>query len=210
MKKYIIPAVLFIGFILFTVAVKFVDVQAIGPENSLVGFATVNAFVHNFVGEHKIWDLITDLFVVIALFTACGFAVLGLVQLVKNRSLFKVDREIILLGGFYVLVVILYGFFEKVIINYRPVLEDGILEASYPSSHTMVLLCILGTARSVFGKYIKNKKILKAVRIFCAVMMIFAVAGRILSGVHWFTDILGALFVSAALIQFYNSLLKKD
>ena len=210
MKKYIIPAVLFISFILFTVAVKFVDVQAVGPENSLIGFATVNTFVHNFVGEHKVWDLITDLFVVIALFTACTFAIFGLIQLIQGRSLLKVDREIILLGGLYILVVVLYAFFEKVIINYRPVLADGVLEASYPSSHTMVLLCVFGTARSVFGKYIKNPLILKSVRIIYAVMMILAVAGRILSGVHWFTDILGSLFISAALIQFYNSLLKKD
>ena len=210
MKKYIIPAVLFLSFILFTVAVKFVDVQAVGPENSLVGFATINTFVHNFVGEHKVWDHITDFFIVIALFTACTFAVFGFVQLIQSRSILKVDREIILLGGFYVLVVILYVFFETVIINYRPVLAEGVLEASYPSSHTMVLLCVLGTARSVLGKYIKNPMILQSVRIICAVVMVFAVIGRILSGVHWFTDILGSLFISAALIQFYNALVKKN
>ncbi len=206
MKKFSIPFVLFVCFIMFTAALKFVDVQPVGPMDSEVGFATVNVFVHNLFGQNKIFDRISDFFAVISLFAACSFAIIGAYQLLQKKSILKVDSSIILLGLTYVFVVLIYVLFEKLVINFRPVLEKGVLEASYPSSHTMIILIILGTARTALERIISNKIVLKGLRIVLAAMMILSVAFRILSGVHWFTDILGALFISAAIIQLYNCL----
>lgn len=208
MKKFTIPFVLFVCFIMFTVALKFVDVQPVGPMDSEVGFATVNVFVHNLFGQNKVYDRISDFLAVLSLFAACSFAIIGAYQLLQKKSILKVDSSIILLGVTYVFVILIYVLFEKLVINFRPVLEKGVLEASYPSSHTMMILIILGTARTALERIISNKIVLKGLRIVLAAMMILSVAFRILSGVHWFTDILGALFISAAVIQLYNSLYK--
>ena len=206
MKKFSIPFVLFVCFIMFTAALKFVDVQPVGPMDSEVGFATVNVFVHNLLGQNKIFDRISDFFAVISLFAACSFAIIGAYQLLQKKSILKVDSSIILLGLTYVFVVLIYVLFEKLVINFRPVLEKGVLEASYPSSHTMIILIVLGTARTALERIISNKIVLKGIRIVLVAMMILSVAFRLLSGVHWFTDILGALFISAAVIQLYNCL----
>ena len=208
MKKFSIPFVLFVCFIMFTAALKFVDVQPVGPMDSEVGFATVNVFVHNLFGQNKVYDRISDFLAVLSLFAACSFAIIGAYQLLQRKSILKVDSSIILLGVTYVFVILIYVLFEKLVINFRPVLEKGVLEASYPSSHTMMILIILGTARTALERIISNKIVLKGLRIVLAAMMILSVAFRILSGVHWFTDILGALFISAAVIQLYNSLYK--
>ena len=208
MKKFSISFVLFVCFIMFTVALKFVDVQPVGPMDSEVGFATVNVFVHNLFGQNKVYDRISDFLAVLSLFAACSFAIIGAYQLLQKKSILKVDSSIILLGVTYVFVILIYVLFEKLVINFRPVLEKGVLEASYPSSHTMMILIILGTARTTMERIIHNELVLKGLGIVLAVLMVLAVAFRIMSGVHWFTDILGALFISAAVIQLYNSLYK--
>lgn len=208
MKKFSISFVLFVCFIMFTAALKFVDVQPVGPMDSEVGFATVNVFVHNLFGQNKVYDRISDFLAVLSLFVACSFAIIGAYQLLQKKSILKVDSSIILLGVTYVFVILIYVLFEKLVINFRPVLEKGVLEASYPSSHTMMILIILGTARTTMERIIHNELVLKGLRIVLAVLMVLAVAFRIMSGVHWFTDILGALFISAAVIQLYNSLYK--
>lgn len=206
MKKFSISFVLFVCFIMFTAALKFVDVQPVGPMDSEVGFATVNVFVHNLFGQNKVYDRISDFLAVLSLFAACSFAIIGAYQFLQKKSILKVDSSIILLGVTYVFVILIYVLFEKLVINFRPVLEKGVLEASYPSSHTMMILIILGTARTTMERIIHNERVLKGLRIVLAVLMVLAVAFRIMSGVHWFTDILGALFISAAVIQLYNSL----
>lgn len=206
MKKFSISFVLFVCFIMFTAALKFVDVQPVGPMDSEVGFATVNVFVHNLFGQNKVYDRISDFLAVLSLFAACSFAIIGAYQFLQKKSILKVDSSIILLGVTYVFVILIYVLYEKLVINFRPVLEKGVLEASYPSSHTMMILIILGTARTTMERIIHNELVLKGLRIVLAVLMVLAVAFRIMSGVHWFTDILGALFISAAVIQLYNSL----
>lgn len=206
MKKFSISFVLFVCFIMFTAALKFVDVQPVGPMDSEVGFATVNVFVHNLFGQNKVYDRISDFLAVLSLFAACSFAIIGAYQFLQKKSILKVDSSIILLGVTYVFVILIYVLFEKLVINFRPVLEKGVLEASYPSTHTMMILIILGTARTTMERIIHNELVLKGLRIVLAVLMVLAVAFRIMSGVHWFTDILGALFISAAVIQLYNSL----
>ena len=134
------------AFVLWTVSVCFIDVRAIGPRESSVGFATLNGYVHNLTGVNMTLYVVTDCLGLVPIGVAFGFAVLGLVQWIKRKSLLKVDRSILTLGGFYIVVMAVYILFEIVVINYRPTLINGYLEASYPSSTTMLVMCVMPTA----------------------------------------------------------------
>ena len=157
MKRFIKPVLFGILFVVFTVLVKFVDVLPVGPENSLVGFAGVNIWVHQLLGTNSYGYELTQMFGVLALLAAAAFALLGLVQLIKGKSLRKVDSRLLWLGLVYIIVIILYVLFEKLAINYRPVILDEGLEPSYPSTHTMLILTIFGTAYRASGFFIKNE-----------------------------------------------------
>ncbi|MDD3403676.1 MAG: phosphoesterase PA-phosphatase [Hespellia sp.] len=157
-KNYVVAGGLLLLFLVWTMAIQYVDVQAIGPKNSEVGFATVNGYVHNLTGTHMLIYNITDWLGFVPLFVVLGFAILGLVQLVKRKNLFKVDFDILALGGFYMIVFAAYILFEVFAINYRPVLIEGYLEASYPSSTTLLVICVMPTAIMQLNKRIKKKK----------------------------------------------------
>ena len=196
----------FLGaFVLWTVLVSYVDVRAIGQNASSVGFATLNGCVHNFTGVNMFLYTITDWLGLVPIGVAFGFAVLGLVQWVGRKSLFKVDRSILALGGFYIIVLAMYIFFEIVVINYRPVLIDGYLEASYPSSTTMLVMCVMPTAMMQLHARIKSDVFRRCVLISIAAFTAFMVIGRLASGVHWLTDIIGGALVSAGLVITYAS-----
>lgn len=204
LKKFLTAMVLFAIFIIFTLAVKVVDVQAIGPNGSEVGFAALNGFFFNLLGTNDLCYKLTKLLGYLSFLVAGLFALTGCIQLVRGRSLKKVDYRLLLLACFYVLVIIFYLLFEKLVINYRPMILDETegLEASYPSSHTMMLLCIMGTAYMLLPRYLSG--VLAFVgRIVCVAMMVIMPIGRLLSGVHWFTDIIGSVLLSAALITLY-------
>lgn len=202
---FIGPALL-AAFILWTVAVRFVDVKAIGPNGSSVGFAALNGYVHNAVGVHMSLYKLTDLLGYIPLLLVAGFALLGVLQLIKRKSIAKVDSSLIALGGFYVMIIAVYVIFEVFAVNYRPVLIDGALEASYPSSHTMLALCIIPTAMMQLKDRIENDTARKVVLSALAVLIAFLLVGRLLSGVHWLTDIIGGVLVSAGLVMLYVSI----
>ena len=203
-KRLVLGASLVVAFVLWTVFVRFVDVQAIGPEGSSVGFAALNGFVHELTGVNWFLYNITDWLGIVPIAVALGFAILGLVQLIKRKSLWKVDHSILALGVFYIVVMVAYIFFEVVVINYRPTLIDGYLEASYPSSTTMLVMCVMPTAAMQLNVRIKN-----TVLRWCAVITIvaftaFMVIGRLVSGVHWITDIIGGALLSAGLVTMYD------
>lgn len=198
---------LLLGFVLFTWSLTVVDLQPIGPEGSSVAYAGLNGWVHDLLGVN--WTLyhITDWAGVAAIVLMMGFAALGLTQWIKRRQLQKVDRSILLLGVYYILVFGCYVFFEYHVINRRPVLINGFLEASYPSSTTMLAMCVLPTAMIQFRRLIKNRPLRLAVNGFCGLFTGFMVVGRLLCGVHWFTDILGGSIFSAAMVLLYCAFL---
>lgn len=209
-SSFIVTGLLFLLFVLFTVVVSTVDVRQIGPQGSEVGLATLNEFVFQKLGVHMIWYSITDWLGVVALLTAFCFVVIGLIQAVNRKSLLKVDIRIILLGIYYVIVIVAYVFFEIFIINYRPViLEESVgLEASYPSSHTMLVICIMGAALVLFQQMIQNKMIRVIMNSLSGLVIFVTVVGRMISGVHWFTDIVGGILLGITLIQLYASVLR--
>ena len=205
LKNLVVAASFLAAFFLWTVAVKIVNVQAIGPLNTKVGFATLNAFFHNLTGVHMWLYVLTDWLSLIPVAFVLGFALVGLIQWIKRKRLGYVDQNIIALGGFYILVFLAYFWFEKYVVNYRPVLINGFLEASYPSSTTMLVMCVMPTAVLQLNNRMKKSVfkgcILAALVLYSALMVI----ARLISGVHWLTDIIGGIFVSAGLVSLYKS-----
>lgn len=190
-------------FLCLTAAVKLIDVRPIGPQGSAVGFAGINGWVCDLCGYRAMWYEITDLLGKAALVVALGFAALGGVQLLKRRSLKKVDADLYLLALAYVAVGLAYVFFEICIVNYRPIILETELEASFPSSHTMMVLGIMGTAAVQFRRRIRSRELRSAAVLLSKVMIVVMIAGRLLSGVHWFTDIVGGVLLGMAIVCAY-------
>lgn len=204
-RRFTIAAALLILFFVLTVIVMKVDVQPIGPQDSEVGCAALNGAVHDAFGTSEGMYQLTERIGYLALATVAVFGVIGLVQLIRRKSLCKVDPDILVLGGFYIIVLILYVLFSKIVINYRPVLEDGVLEASYPSSHTMLAICTMG-AVMIEGAYrIRNSAISFVVRALSGGIMAVLILGRLLSGMHWLTDIIGGMLLGAALLTAFDA-----
>jgi undecaprenyl-diphosphatase len=173
----------------------------------LVGFAALNQTMRGLIGDSGTWYTVTELMGYAALGVVALLGLMGLIQLVQRKSLRKVDAALLVTGAYFVLVLAIYVLFDKVVINCRPVLEDGKLEASYPSSHTVLALCVMGAAALLAGRWLKGRA-LGLVRLGCVLFMAVMVIGRLLSGVHWFTDILGGILLSAALISLYARALR--
>ena len=174
-----------------------------------MGFAAINGAFHALTGVHWALYTLTDWLGLVPIGIAFGFAVLGLVQLLRRKSLLRVDRDILMLGGFYIVVLAAYVLFETVVINYRPVLIGGKLEASYPSSTTMLALCILPTAMMQLKTRIRGDAVRRAILGILAAFTAFTVVGRLISGVHWLSDIAGGVLLSAGLVSLYALAVKQ-
>ncbi|MBQ6805634.1 MAG: phosphatase PAP2 family protein [Clostridia bacterium] len=204
-KRLLISLTFLIAFILWTICVAFLDVQAIGPNGSFVGLANINQFIHQITGVHFTLYTLTDWLGLIPIGVCMGFGILGLVQWIKRKHILLVDRNILALGVFYILVMAVYILFEYVAINYRPVLIEGFLEASYPSSTTLLVMCVMSTAAMQCDARIRKRSIKLSVTVLNAVFTAFMVIGRLISGVHWFSDIVGSILLSCSLVMLYSS-----
>lgn len=204
-KEFYLSVGLLSGFILLTIAVRFFDVQPIGPQGSSVGFAELNQYFHNLLGVHFVLYMITDWLGLVPLCVCVGFGILGLRQWIVKKKFMEVDRDLLALGGFYIATMAVYVLFEIFVVNYRPVLLEGILEPSFPSSTTMLTLCVMPTAIMQFNARIKNRILKQWVVGLTSLFIIFMVIGRLVSGVHWITDIIGGILLSAGLVTMYDS-----
>ena len=203
-KELLAGIVLLTAFVLWTVLIQHIDVQNVGPNGTEIGFATINVWFHQLTGVHMLIYTITDWLGLVPIIICMCFGVLGIVQLVKRRSLLKVDSDIVLLGAYYVVVILGYLLFEMVPINYRPILIDGNLEASYPSSTTLLVLSVMPTLKYQVDRRIRNTAIKKVIAVFANVFSACMVIGRLVSGVHWATDIVGSVFLSLGLYMIYR------
>ena len=196
---------LLMGFAAWTFLIQTVDVQPIGPNGSSVGFAALNGWFHQLTGVHWTLYTLTDWLGLVPIGVCLIFAGAGLVQWVQRRSLFKVDLDILLLGVYYVLVIFCYLMFEMVPINYRPVLIDGFLEASYPSSTTLLVLSVMPTLYFQAQRRLTQNVLRQTICIFSVLFSAFMVIGRLISGVHWLTDIVGAVLLSSGIFLIYKA-----
>ena len=204
-KKFWLLGMMLLSAVLFSMAVTLVDVASIGPEESKVGFSTLNKVVFSSLGENMKWDKITDVIVVVSILMAGIFLLIGVIQWLGRKSLKKVDKEILGLGLVLVLIGVVYIVFEKFLtINYRPILENGVLEPSFPSTHTLVTVTLLVVAMRIFTKVLQDKKTRIFLDIILVLMMGLMVFGRLAAGMHWLTDVVGAILWSGVIIMVYE------
>lgn len=205
-KNPVVSIVLFAAFAVWTAMVRYVDVQVIGPMETSVGLATVNRFIHDLTGVHLWLYRLTDWLGLVPVAVCIGFGLLGLIQLIRRRGLQQVDFSILVLGGFYLVTAAVYLLFECVVVNYRPILIEGRLEASYPSSTTLLVLCVMPVVAIQLNERIKSLLVKRYV--FCIIcgFIVFMVVGRLVSGVHWFSDIVGGILLSSGLVSVYRQI----
>lgn len=192
------------AFVLWTILVHFADVRPIGPQGSSVGFSALNGWFHHLTGVHMALYTVTDWLVLVPIGVAAGFGALGLIQWIQRKSLLKVDKSLFVLGGFYLAVGATFLLFEVLAVNCRPVLIEGRLEASYPSSTTLLVMCVMPTAAMQLWDRIRKSRPRICMTVVIGVFTAFMVIGRLISGVHWLTDIVGGGLLSMGLVLMYR------
>lgn len=207
-RKLLTGVMLFIAFVVWTIMVKTVDVKPLGVNGTDIGFATINTWLHSLTGTNMILYNITDWLGLVPVFVCMLFGCIGFIQLIKRKSLLKVDFDIIILGAYYVIVIMCYLIFEMIPINYRPILINGVMECSYPSSTTLLVLGVMPTPIFQAKIRVKNTAIKNIIIAITVIFTVFMVVGRLLSGVHWVTDIVGSVFLSAGMYMIYKSIIE--
>ena len=196
---------LLLVFVLWTVLIQCVDVQAVGPRETGVGFASWNVRFHQRTGVNMMLYTVTDWLGLVPILICGCFGIMGFSQWIRRRKLLKVDPDILILGVYYLVVISGYVFFEMVPINYRPILIDGQLEASYPSSTTLLVLSVMPTLKFQTDRRCGKRSLRHLATAFTVLFSMFMVIGRLIAGVHWLTDILGSVLLSTGLYLLYCS-----
>ena len=211
-RKLLLGMTLLVAFVIWTALILTVDVQPWGQNGTNIGFAILNCWFHQLTGVHMGIYVITDWLGLVPIFVCMLFGCIGFVQLLRRRSLFKVDYDILILGMYYIVVILGYLVFEMIPINYRPILIEGVMEVSYPSSTTLLVLSVMPTVIEQTGRRVQNAVVQRAIRIVVILFSSFMVIGRLISGVHWATDIVGGVLLSAGLFFIYEAfvLMGKD
>ena len=204
-KGFLPGGALVLAFILWTILIQTVDVRPVGVNGTNIGFAAVNTWFHRLTGVHMGLYTVTDWLGLVPIAVCVGFGLLGLDQWIRRRSIARVDRDILLLGGYYILVILGYLIFEMIPINYRPILIDGAMEASYPSSTTLLVLSVMPTLLFQINSRAKSQTVRRMTAAFVILFSAFMVIGRLVAGVHWLTDIVGSVLLSAGLYSLYRA-----
>ena len=204
-KLFSVGLILITVFVFWTILIQTVDVQTIGQNGTNVGFATLNHWFRNLTGVNIAIYYITDWLGLVPIFCCMIYGVVGFVQLVKRKSLLKVDIDILLLGVYYVIVILGYLIFEIVPINYRPILIDGRMEVSYPSSTTLLVLSVMPTVIFQANRRITSIAVRRIISVLTILFSLFMLIGRTVVGVHWLTDIIGSIFLATGLFLLYYS-----
>ena len=204
-KGFLPGGALVLAFILWTILIQTVDVRPVGVNGTNIGFAAVNTWFHRLTGVHMGLYTVTDWLGLVPIAVCVGFGLLGLDQWIRRRSIARVDRDILLLGGYYILVILGYLIFEMIPINYRPILIDGAMEASYPSSTTLLVLSVMPTLLFQINSRAKSQTVRRMTAAFVILFSAFMVIGRLVAGVHWLTDIVGSVLLSAGLYSWYRA-----
>ncbi|MBQ3830409.1 MAG: phosphatase PAP2 family protein [Spirochaetales bacterium] len=189
-------------FLLFTYMVMKYDTAPVGFGGSVIGFSRFNTAFHELFPGDKGCYAASETLGYICLMLAGANAIIAIADFIRHRGIMNMHRRNIITMCYYAVVVAFYVLFEFVVINQRPTEA----EASYPSSHTMLALCVLYSEFVLLGFAAeRNRSWASVFRIVCIVAMLSMIAFRLLSGVHWFTDICGGILLSLSLMMFYRA-----
>ena len=203
---YIITTIaLLLLFCALTVALTLVDVRAAGESGAPVGLATLNEWAWNAIGQSELALSISDALGALFIAAVGAFGVTGLVQVIRRKGILRADRELYVMAGGLVVLAAVYVLFEIVIVNYRPVLEDGALAASYPSSHAMLAIAVAGMGMAYLQARAKKGALTYVLYGALNVLSVATVVCRVLGGVHWVTDIVGGMLLGAVIAFAYRA-----
>lgn len=203
-KLWMTGIMLVMAFAIWTVLIQTVDVKPAGQSGTNIGFSVINTMFFSLTGVHMTIYALTDWLGIIPLIVCTAFGIIGFTQMIKRKSLLKTDRDIILLGIYYIVVILGYLLFEMIPVNYRPVLICGKPEASYPSSTTLLVLSVMPTLVFEVKRRFENTAVIRNVEHATVIFSVFTVTGRLVSGVHWLTDIIGGVLLSSGLFYIYK------
>ena len=206
-RNWCLGIVFISAFLIWTMLIQKVDVQPLGVKGTMIGFATINGWFHKITGVHMAIYHITDWLGLVPILACMFMGCIGLRQWIQRRSIRKIDFDILCLGIYYVVVIAAYLAFEMLPINYRPILIDGRMEVSYPSSTTLLVLCVMPTIIEQVQRRVKNKNVKKWMQSITYAFSLFMVLGRLVCGVHWITDIIGAIFFSCGWFHIYKGII---
>ena len=68
-------------------------------------------------------------------------------------------------------------------------------------------MCVMPTAIIQLNTRIKNNVLKQCVASAMIAFIVFMVIGRLISGVHWFTDIIGGALFSTGLVLMYRAIM---
>ncbi|MCQ2382504.1 MAG: phosphatase PAP2 family protein [Clostridia bacterium] len=188
----ILGIVSFVCFVIFTLLVAFVDVDQ-------VGLSKINHFFWQHCGKHEIWERITDYLGYVLILVLVGILAWQIWQWIMCKKLARIDWNLLMFDVIMVCLAVVYVFFEVVVINYRPAGD----KASYPSSHAMLFATVLPLLIYQVWHYLQNKPWRIVLTVALSSIQVIGLVGRLLAGVHWFTDILGGVIISCCLDCFY-------
>ena len=221
MKKtnYLLSFILLVIAIVFTILVAKVDVKTVevkpidgvtqnGVLTTDIGFSSLNQSVADKISFNNTFYKISKYAGYLALVFVAFYGFTGLIELMQKKSLKGVNKALYMLAAFYVCVAIVYVLFEVVVINNRPVDMGEGLEASFPSSHTMLALCVCGSSLIASKYIIKKDNFRKCLNLISWVVMLLVVCTRTLSGVHWITDIFGGILISVFMLNVFSNAVK--
>ena len=197
-----------LSFIIWTISLLMIDVKPLGVNQTHIGLSTMNVSFHQLTGTNMFLYILTDWLGLVPVFVCMGFGLLGCIQLFKRRSLIKVDYDLIVLGVYYIIVILSYLLFEKLLINYRPILIEGRMEVSYPSSTTLLVLSVMLSLYEQVNRRVVNIQSKNIINICIVIFTVFMIGGRLLSGVHWLSDIIGSIFISLGYFFLYKGVLQ--
>ncbi len=196
--------------LVYTLVVAFVDVKAIGPEGSSVGLASINAAFRDLIGQSGAFKIVSDIGFYFCVALCVFFIGLFLYQLLKRKSLQKVDPNLTALMCLYAMFILLYLVFSRlIVVNYRPVLKDGTLDPSYPSTHVFLGIIAGISAIDRLFVYIKRENLRLALMIVCWVALLLSCIGRTMSGMHWLTDLIGGFIFASVCLAWYRRIWMK-
>lgn len=207
-KEFKIGILFILIFIIWTLSLLMIDVKPLGVNQSDIGFSTLNVWFHQLIGTNMFLYILTDWLGLVPVFICMGFGLLGCIQLIKRRSLIKVDYDLIVLGIYYIIVILSYLLFEKIPINYRPILIEGRMEVSYPSSTTLLVFSVMLSLYEQVNRRIINIQSKNMIHLCIVIFTVFMISGRLLSGVHWLSDIIGSIFISLGYYFLYKGVLQ--
>lgn len=187
----------------WTLLVCLFDVQAVGVNGTNVGFAAMNTYFHAQTGVNMHLYTLTDWLGLVPVGVCLWFAVTGLLQWIRRKNVFRTDADLRLLGVYYILIFFCYLLFESIPINYRPVLINGFAECSYPSSTTLLVLGVMPTLILQVQRRLHKRELKICIIASTVLFSAFMVIGRTVSGVHWISDIIGSVLLSAGLFCLY-------